>query len=191
MSLSEAHMSLNWNAWSAVVYFLIVERTESIGNGMKITQLICVVALFLLPLVCGASGSQDIKSRSPSGITSTFFTCTDKAGSDAIAIAACMTSERKFQDARLNRTYKELLGTLNGKANDELVTAEKAWVVFKVKDATFENLLYGDEEVDNLQQSENEIFRICERANVLDRYLDLANRRVFLPLNKTTKVGIV
>jgi uncharacterized protein YecT (DUF1311 family) len=114
-----------------------LKRTANIGSGMKITQFICLFTLCLLPLICTASGSQDIGNSSPSGITSAFFACTDKSGSDTIAIAACMTNERKFQDARLNKIYKQLLSVLNGKAKDELVASERAWVVFKTKDAIF------------------------------------------------------
>ncbi|MFC6840507.1 lysozyme inhibitor LprI family protein [Xanthomonas theicola] len=144
--------------------------------SMKINKSTSVFALFFLSLACNASNSQSIRNHSPPGITSNFFSCVDKANSDNIEIAACMTSERKYQDARLNKSYKALLNVLDGKTKMRLVEAERAWLDSKTKDETLENLLYGDEQIDNLQQGENDIFRICERANTLEKYLDLAGK---------------
>lgn len=143
---------------------------------MKSHKFTFVFALFFLPLACNASNSQSIRNQSPPGITSNFFSCIDKANSDNIAIAACMTTERKYQDARLNKSYKSLLNVLDGKTKGQLVEAERAWLDSKTKDETLENLLYGDEQISNLQQGENDIFRICERANILEKYLDLAKK---------------
>ncbi|QHG86998.1 MULTISPECIES: lysozyme inhibitor LprI family protein [Xanthomonas] len=84
--------------------------------------------------------------------------------------------KKKYQDARLNKSYKTLLNAVDEKSKKLLVMAERAWLESKVKDETFENIIYGDEQVDNLQQGQNEIFRICERANTLDKYLHLVKK---------------
>lgn len=125
--------------------------------------------------VASDSTSQVIHREAPKGITTTFYTCIDKAGSDTIAIAACLTTEKTTQDARLNTTYKALLGKLHGKAKDQLISAERAWLKFQNEDGTFQTLLYGDEIIDNLDLSQNEIFSLCKRADELDRYLSIAN----------------
>ena len=139
------------------------------------------LAVSLALLVYGAaavaadSTRQVIQRNAPKGITTAFYTCIDKAGSDTVALAACLSTEKTAQDARLNTTYKALLGKLHGKAKDQLISAERAWLKFQNEDGTFQNLLYGDETVDDLQLTQNEIFRLCERANALDKYLSVAN----------------
>jgi uncharacterized protein YecT (DUF1311 family) len=139
------------------------------------------LAVSLALLVYGAaavaadSTRQVIQRNAPKGITTAFYTCIDKAGSDTVALGACLSAEKTTQDARLNTTYKALLGKLHGKAKDQLISAERAWLKFQNEDGTFQNLLYGDEAIDNLDLTQNEIFRICERANAMDTYLIVAN----------------
>ncbi|HEV2680902.1 MAG TPA: lysozyme inhibitor LprI family protein [Rhodanobacter sp.] len=121
------------------------------------------------------SRSQAIKSHAPKGITTAFYTCVDKADSDTVAIAACLSAEQTRQDNRLNAAYKALLGKLNDKAKDKLVIAERAWLKSQDENGKFEDSLYGDEIIDNLDVTQNEIFSICERADKLNRYLSIAN----------------
>jgi len=92
-----------------------------------------------------------------------------------IAIAAGLNTERAAQDGRLNTTYKALLGKLQGEAKDDLVTAERAWLDFHNKSDSFESAIYGDGKVADLEVTQNEVFRLCERANTLERYLSVAN----------------
>jgi len=58
-----------------------------------------------------------------------------------------------------------------------LVAAERAWISRNDKDGALETVAYGDEKIENLQQYQNAVFRICERANTMERYLDLAKDR--------------
>lgn len=125
--------------------------------------------------VAGDSRSQAIKSHAPKGITTAFYTCVDNADSDTVAIGTCLTDEQTRQDNRLNTTYKALLGKLGPKAKDALVHAEREWLKYQEADGKFENSIYGDETVANLQLTQNEMFRICERANALGSYLIVAN----------------
>ena len=117
------------------------------------------------------SRSQDIKHHAPPGITGTFYSCVDKAGSDTNAVANCLTDEHSRQDSRLNAKYKALLGKLDSKAKDELIHAERAWLKYQETNGALESSVYGSDAVGNLQVTENAIFRICERANALDDYL--------------------
>lgn len=121
------------------------------------------------------SRSQTIRSHAPKGITTAFYTCVDNANSDTVAIGACLTDEQTRQDNRLNTTYKALIGKLTPKAKDALVHAEREWLKFQEANGEFENSIYGDENVANLQLTQNEMFRICERANALSSYLIVAN----------------
>ena len=139
----------------------------------------CAITLALLAYGAMAaaadSTSQAIKRDAPEGITATFYTCIDNAGSGTVALAACLSTEKATQDTRLNTTYKALLGKLDDKAKDKLIIAERAWLQFREKNDEFENSIYGDEIIDNLALTQNEIFSICERANALDKYLSIAN----------------
>lgn len=138
-------------------------------------------ALTLALLACGSgayaadSTSDYVKRSAPKGISDAFYACIDKAGSDTIAVAACLTDEKQKQDARLNSTYKTLMGKLDAKAKEKLVAAERAWLDLQDKSGRFEIALYGHETVDDLQMSQNEVFRICERANVLGKYLGVVD----------------
>lgn len=117
------------------------------------------------------SNSEYIKPDAPKGISDAFYACVDKAGSDTAAIADCLMNERQKQDARLNSTYKTLMGKIDAKAKEKLVAAERSWLDLQDKTGRLEDTLYGSETVSNLQRTQNETFRICERANVLQKYL--------------------
>ena len=60
------------------------------------------------------------------------------------------------------------------KAKDSLVSAERAWIDSTTKDRAFEATIYSDVQVDDLQLSQNDVFRTCERSNVLENYLELS-----------------
>lgn len=148
------------------------------STGMTTARTLIVASVLLtygVTATASDSTSQVIRREAPKGITTTFYTCIDKAGSDTIAIGACLSTERTKQDARLNTTYKALLGKVNGKAKNQLISAERAWLKFQNEDGTFQTLLYGDEIIDNLDLTQNEIFSLCKRANELDSYLSIAN----------------
>ena len=133
-----------------------------------------VLLTYVAIAIASDSTSQVIRRDAPKGITATFYTCIDKASSDTIAMGACLTTEKTTQDARLNATYKALLGKLNDKAKNKLIIAERTWLKLQDENGGLEDSLYGDEIIDNLDLTQNEIFSICERANTLDRYLSIA-----------------
>lgn len=137
------------------------------------------VALVLLGLTLSASASettsQVVRSQAPKGINAAFYTCIDKAGSDTGALGNCINAEKARQDARLNTTYKALTAKLSGKAKDNLVAAERSWLDLQKSSSIFEASLYPDETAADLQVAQSEVFRLCERANVLDKYLSIAN----------------
>jgi uncharacterized protein YecT (DUF1311 family) len=121
------------------------------------------------------STSDVIRRDAPKGITETFYACIDKADSNDIEEAACLSAEQDVQDSRLNRAYKALLAKLDDKAKEQLVDSERAWLAFHGKTSRLESALYGSELVAALQVSQNDIFRLCERANTLEDYLSLVN----------------
>lgn len=134
-----------------------------------------VLLIYAVAATAADSRSQAMKSYAPQGITTAFYRCVDNAGSDTIAIGACLTDEQTRQDDRLNATYKALLSKLDPEAKNALVHAEREWLKFQEANGEFENSIYGNEIITNLQLEQNEMFRVCERANALDTYLIVAN----------------
>jgi len=120
------------------------------------------------------SNSQAIRPSAPKGVTEAFYACIDRADQNLTEVGICITNERDYQDARLNKVYKQLLQVLSGKSKENLIAAEKSWIAFKDKDGAFMATLYGTETVDNLELEQSKVFRLCERANALERYLFLA-----------------
>ncbi|SFQ05386.1 lysozyme inhibitor LprI family protein [Ralstonia sp. NFACC01] len=134
-----------------------------------------LVAVALLAHSAGAFAAESlangIKRRAPQGISTRLYACVDKAPDNPDTIGACLSAEKAAQDERLNRTYKTLLGTLNGKAKDALINSEQAWQDFHTRTAALEAAIYGKDKLDDLQRLENAVFRLSEHANALDKYL--------------------
>lgn len=121
------------------------------------------------------STAQAIKRQAPAGISNVFYGCVENAESDNIALVACQSAEKERQDARLNAAYKALLSKQRGADKDNLIRAERAWLASHSASSAFESSLYGSETVSSFQVMQNEIFRLSERANVLEEYLSIAN----------------
>jgi uncharacterized protein YecT (DUF1311 family) len=101
----------------------------------------------------------------------TYIACMKSAGDNILRDDACKSAELKYQDARLNKIYKELIVALKPEAKNALIEAEKTWVQLKSADKDFESILYGDTQIDNTQRLKNDLFRTKDRAQVLDKYL--------------------
>lgn len=130
-----------------------------------------VLAAHSADAVSAENLANGIKRRAPQGITTRLYACVDRAADNPDAIGTCLSAEKTAQDDRLNTTYKTLLGQLSGQAKDALLRSQQAWQDFHTKTAALETSLYGKGTRDDLQRLENEIFRVSERANALDRYL--------------------
>jgi uncharacterized protein YecT (DUF1311 family) len=148
-------------------------------NFMSKIQTIIVIGFTLI--VCSVdakaldSKSQVVRLTAPEGITSTFYACIDKDDAGTIEFASCLGDEKEVQDKRLSKAYRTLLNKLDSKGKKNLVNAERAWLKSHDLDGQLETSVYGDEIVEQLQMTQNDIFRLCERANVLEKYLELAS----------------
>ena len=121
------------------------------------------------------SGEGKGRGQRPLGISHTFDECMAQTDSDAIGQADCLTDERQRQDQRLNRIYKELIAVLQGPAREQLIASQRSWVQLQQRDLDFEaTLLDPLGQMGNLQAVQLEAFHICERANRLESYLELA-----------------
>jgi uncharacterized protein YecT (DUF1311 family) len=137
------------------------------------------LAIALLAYGAAAAASEStsdlIRRDAPKGISETFYACIDKARTNTIEVAACVSQERARQDHRLNLAYAALLQKLNPEQRTNLVAAERAWLRLRDSTLEFEDSLYSDDAVDNLQVAENEVFVICKRADELQEYLAIAS----------------
>jgi len=108
------------------------------------------------------------------GYSQKYVSCMKSAGHNAISADACMSSELTYQDARLNKVYKELLDNLKPDSKASLVEAERIWVQLRAKDGAFDASLYGSSQSGNAQQLRNDLQRVTQRADLLEGYLELA-----------------
>jgi len=115
--------------------------------------------------------TQAMRHGAPMGLTESFFACVNSAGLDESKVSECISTERKGQDARLNKAYGVLMTSLDPKARDSVRAAERAWLDFNTKSVAAETAIGGSNQVANIDVSQAELFRFCERANVLESYI--------------------
>ncbi|MDQ7994375.1 MAG: lysozyme inhibitor LprI family protein [Luteibacter sp.] len=115
--------------------------------------------------------AQAIRHSAPKGITEALYTCIDKAGLDQTLLGKCVAAERGIQDARLNKAYGQLMTKLDDRTKEAVKVAERAWLDFNVKTVAAETAIGGTNQVANFDVANSELFRYCERANVLEDYL--------------------
>jgi len=115
--------------------------------------------------------TQAMRNGAPKGLTESFFRCIDAAGLSESKISSCISTEKKGQDARLNKAYGVLMTNLDPEARDSVRAAERAWLDFNTKSVVAETAIGGANQVANIDVSQAELFRFCERANVLEDYV--------------------
>jgi len=119
--------------------------------------------------------SQIIKETAPKGITAAFYKCVDEPMHNSERLV-CVDAERQRQDARLNTAYKALLLKLNDNAKQALIKSERSWLAFHEESYAFEDMIYAEDyTARGIEILQGQIFRLCERANVLEQYLGVVN----------------
>lgn len=66
-----------------------------------------------------------------------FDACMDKSGGVTQGMVECMVAETKRHDARLNKAYKALMGSLNPERQKQLQEAQRAWLKFRDSNCAF------------------------------------------------------
>lgn len=118
--------------------------------------------------------AQSIRNGAPRGISETFYACVELAGGDIPAQGTCMSTEKKIQDARLNRAYKRLLASLDDSKKESVKIAERSWLDVNAKSVDAELALRGDDKTANIEAALSELLRYGGRANELERLAFLA-----------------
>jgi uncharacterized protein YecT (DUF1311 family) len=86
----------------------------------------------LVLLLIGHAAHADEKDLSKQ-----FSTCMDKSEGVNSAMSDCIEQEFKRQDARLNKNYKALAGTLTADRKKQLQTAQRAWIQYRDANCAF------------------------------------------------------
>ena len=66
-----------------------------------------------------------------------YSTCMNQPDSTTVSMIDCMAAETKQQDARLNKAYKELMGTLSAERKKDLRTAQRLWIKYRDANCSF------------------------------------------------------
>ncbi|WP_036109697.1 MULTISPECIES: lysozyme inhibitor LprI family protein [Luteibacter] len=134
---------------------------------------LCMTVLTFGTSAFGAESltAQAMRRSAPKGITEALYACVDNAGLDQALLGKCLASERSIQDARLNKAYGQLMRKLDDRTREAVKVAERAWLDFNVKTVAAETAIGGTNQVANVDVANAELFRYCERANVLENYL--------------------
>lgn len=126
-------------------------------------------------LASNSGAGQSIRHRAPKGITEAFYACADKARGDVVALGLCTSSEKKIQDARLNKAYTILMAKLEPKAKESMKAAERSWLDFNGKAVNAELDLRSTDKTASIEASISEVFRYCDQANVLGNFVYFVN----------------
>lgn len=66
-----------------------------------------------------------------------FSSCMDQSGGVTMNMIDCIGQEHERQDARLNRVYNELMGTLPAERKTALRDAQRAWLKYREANCHF------------------------------------------------------
>ena len=98
--------------------------------------------------------------------------CLDRSGAETFALQQCGDEEMTWQDARLNRLYKQALAQLSTIEKEELRTAQRAWL--KQTDATCRWDASSEGQGQMLDAQSCRLNRTTNRADELDAMVKAA-----------------
>lgn len=112
-------------------------------------------------------------SGAPRGLSATYLNCRRQARG-GVDQERCIEREQTLQDDRLARVYDRLRYELDGSARARLLDAQYAWEQSNAQAGDLDNSLYGGSQAESLQRAEAALWRICARADELEKYLGAA-----------------
>ena len=95
---------------------------------VSIKNLILALALACMSHLAAA---QDV------GLTKQFSVCMDKSNGVTSNMIDCLVAESNRQDARVNKTYKELMDQVSPQRKKQLEIAQGAWITFRDENCKF------------------------------------------------------
>lgn len=102
------------------------------------------------------------------GIRPVFDRCVEQLGDGGSQSQECVRKELAYQDARLNRAYKSLMGKLTPDMQPKLKVAEKVWIQYRDTNCSAEFDGLGRPELDQLSC---EMYETAKQAGFLENRL--------------------
>jgi hypothetical protein len=112
-------------------------------------------------------------SGAPRGLSATYLSCRKQARG-GVDQERCIEREQTLQEDRLERVYDRLRYELDGNARSRLMDAQYAWEQSNAQAKDLDNSLYGGTQAESLQRAEAALWRLCARADELEKYLGAA-----------------
>lgn len=137
------------------------------------THLILLVISVAPAMATDSLTARSVRENAPKGISETFFSCINKSGFDQDQLHDCLSEERKQQDQRLNKAYRNIMKYADERTKASVTAAERSWIDFNNKSTIAESALAETTQTASLDVRQAELFRYCEQANTLERYLFL------------------
>ena len=91
---------------------------------------LCIVGLISL-------GSISLSYAQSPKLSKQYSSCMDKSGGVSRKINACISSEIKSQDARLNKAYQALSKSLNSTRKKQLQEVQRTWIKYRDQNCKF------------------------------------------------------
>jgi uncharacterized protein YecT (DUF1311 family) len=71
------------------------------------------------------------------GLSQTFSTCMDQPNGSTASMIECMGAETERQDVRLNKAYKDMMGSLTAERNKQLQEVQRLWLKYRKASCDF------------------------------------------------------
>lgn len=91
--------------------------------------------LLVVGLIC--VGGMTLSHADSPKLSKQYTTCMDKSGGVTTKMHACISTEIKQQDVRLNKAYKSLTTTLNSTRKKQLQQVQRAWIKYRDQNCDF------------------------------------------------------
>ncbi|MDH2918648.1 MAG: lysozyme inhibitor LprI family protein [Sideroxydans sp.] len=95
--------------------------------------------LFSGLLLCGF---MQVAAADDAALSKQFSACMERSGGATADMLDCIAAEKKLQDARLNKAYKEVVAQLPPPRKKQLQDAQRAWLKYRDANCNF----YADPE---------------------------------------------
>lgn len=90
-------------------------------------------SIFVLAMLF--SGALSDSGESP--YSARYAQCLDDSDGVTVAMHDCMAAELGIQDARLNRTYRELIDVLSPQRKRQLTASQRTWLKYRDENCAF------------------------------------------------------
>lgn len=91
--------------------------------------------LLVVGLIC--LGGMTLSHADTPQLSKQYTTCMDKSGGVTTKMHACISTEIKLQDVRLNKSYTSLSTSLNSTRKKQLQNVQRTWMKYRDQNCNF------------------------------------------------------